>query len=48
MLSVECSNVRHADQYILGSNMWVSAGRTGATLPQACPGSADTTRSHEE
>jgi hypothetical protein len=38
MLTVECSNTPHAEQYIPSTNMWVSAGSTGETLPQACPG----------
>ncbi len=38
VLTVECSNVPAAEQYIPSSNTWVSAGSTPATLPQACPG----------
>jgi hypothetical protein len=38
VLTVECSNMPFAEQYIPSSNKWVSAGSTGATLPQACPG----------
>jgi hypothetical protein len=38
VLTVECSNTPHAEQYIPSTNIWVSAGSTGETLPQACPG----------
>ncbi|HEX6771354.1 MAG TPA: kelch repeat-containing protein [Acidobacteriaceae bacterium] len=38
VLTVECSNTPKAEQYIPGSDTWVSAGSTGETLPQACPG----------
>ena len=38
VLTVECSNVPNAEQYIPSSNRWVSANSTPATLPQACPG----------
>ncbi len=38
VLTVECSNAPHAEQYIPGSNTWVDAGSTGETLPQACTG----------
>jgi hypothetical protein len=38
VLTVECSNIPNAEQYIPSSNTWVSAGNVGATLPQACAG----------
>ena len=38
VLTVECSNPPFAEQYIPSSNTWVSAGSTGVTLPQSCPG----------
>lgn len=38
VLTVQCSNAPNAEQYLPGSNTWVSAGSTGETLPQACSG----------
>jgi hypothetical protein len=38
VLTVECSNAPNAEQYIPSTDMWVSAGSTDETLPQACPG----------
>ena len=39
VLTVQCSNIPFAEQYIPSSNTWVNAGNVGATLPQACANS---------
>ncbi|MGH6835062.1 MAG: choice-of-anchor D domain-containing protein [Methylocella sp.] len=38
VLTVDCSNIPNAEKYVPSSNIWVSAGSTPSTLPQACPG----------
>jgi hypothetical protein len=38
VLTVECSNSPHAEQYQPSTNTWIDAGSTGSTLPQACSG----------
>jgi hypothetical protein len=38
ILTVACSNIPHAEKYVIGANEWVPAGETPSTLPQECPG----------
>jgi len=38
VLTVQCSNIPHAEKYIIATDTWVSAGSTPSILPQACPG----------
>lgn len=33
VLAVQCTNVPHAQKYVIATNSWVKAGNTGATLP---------------
>ena len=38
VVSVQCSNIPNAEQYIPSSDTWIGADSTPSTLPQACQG----------